>query len=91
MSCLLMIGILKNAPEPKVAEDFFSLGNSAAVKDNNGSYDTVMEDGEDADNVDSEPPPGTTKTVASNQEEVLPEGFFDDPLLDAKVRNSIVL
>jgi hypothetical protein len=83
-----LAGILKNAPEPKVPEDFFDLGNRAAVKEINRNEDTLMEDGEDSDD-DSEPPPETTKTVASNQEEVLPEGFFDDPLLDAKVRINV--
>lgn len=82
-----MAGILKNAPEPKVPEDFFDLGNCAAVEEIKRNEDTLMEDGEDSDD-DSEPPPETTKTVASSQEEVLPEGFFDDPLLDAKVRNN---
>jgi hypothetical protein len=84
----LIVGILKNAPEPQVPEEFFDLGNRTAVKEINGNEDTVMEDGEDADE-DSEPSPDTTKTVASGQEDVLPEGFFDDPLLDAKVRNVV--
>jgi hypothetical protein len=83
-----MVGILKNAPEPKVPEDFFDLGNRPAVKEINGNEDTAMEDGEDSGD-DSKPSPDTTKTAASSQEEVLPEGFFDDPLLDAKVRNSV--
>ncbi|XP_023722543.1 zinc finger protein 830 [Cryptotermes secundus] len=80
-------GILKNAPQPKVPEDFFDLGNHATVEEVNRNEDTVMEDGEYPSDDDSEPPPETTKTVASSQEEVLPEGFFDDPLLDAKARN----
>lgn len=80
-------GILKNAPEPKVPEDFFDLGNCAATQEINSNEDALMEDGEDADDDDSEPSPETTKTVASSQEDVLPEGFFDDPLLDAKARN----
>jgi hypothetical protein len=84
-----MAGILKNAPEPKVPEDFFDLGNHAATQEINQNEDTLMEDGEDTDDDDSEPSPETTKTVASSQEEVLPEGFFDDPLLDAKVSNIV--
>ncbi|PNF28637.1 hypothetical protein B7P43_G08707 [Cryptotermes secundus] len=79
-------GILKNAPQPKMPEDLFDLENHAIVEVNRNE-ETVMEDGEDPSDDDSEPPPETTKTVASNQEEVLPEGFFDDPLLDAKARN----
>jgi hypothetical protein len=89
----LIVGILKNAPEPQVPEDFFDLGNCAAVKEINGNEDTVMEDEEDEkdadDDDDSKSSPDTTKTVASSQEEVLPEGFFDDPLLDAKVSNAV--
>jgi hypothetical protein len=46
---------------------------------------TVMEDEVLADKKDSEPPQQPTKAVPSCQEEALPEGFFDDPLLDAKV------
>jgi hypothetical protein len=79
-----MVGILKNAPELKVPRDFFDLGNDAAVQEVNQIEKTVMDD-EVADNKDSEPPHQPIKTVASHQEEALPEGFFDDPLLDAKV------
>jgi hypothetical protein len=85
----LMVGILKNAPEPKAPNDFFDLGNLGAVEEINQNEDTVMEVGEDGDSDDSEPSPETTKTVPSSQEDTLPEGFFDDPLLDAKVRNSV--
>jgi hypothetical protein len=66
------------------------LANCAPVEEINQKEDTLMEDGEDVDD-DSEPPHETTKTVASSQGEVLPEGFFDDPLLDAKVRNNVTL
>lgn len=80
-------GILKNSPEPKVPRDFFDLGNHAAVEEMNQTQNTVMEDEVVADNKDSEPSCQPIKTVASFQEEALPEGFFDDPLLDAKARN----
>jgi hypothetical protein len=81
----LMVGILKNAPELKVPNDFFDLGNDAAVQEMNQLQKTGMEDEDVADNKDSEPPHQPTKTLPSSQEDSLPEGFFDDPLLDAKV------
>jgi hypothetical protein len=81
----LMVGILKNAPELKVPKDFFDLGNDATVQEMNQMQKTVKEDEVVADNKDSEPPHQPTKTVPLCQEEALPEGFFDDPLLDAKV------
>jgi hypothetical protein len=84
-----MVGILKNAPEPKVPKDFFDLGIHVAVEERNETEGTMMEDGKDTDSDDSEPSPQPTKTVACSQEEALPEGFFDDPLLDAKVRNTV--
>jgi len=79
-------GILKNAPELKVPKDFFDLGNDATAQEMDQMQKTVMEDEVVADN-DSEPPHQPTKTVPLCQEEALPEGFFDDPLLDAKARN----
>jgi hypothetical protein len=84
-----MVGILKNAPEPKVPRDFFDLGNHEAVEEMNQTQDTVMDDEVVADSKDSESSCQPTKTVASCQEETLPEGFFDDPLLDAKVRHTL--
>jgi hypothetical protein len=86
-----MVGILKNSPEPKVPRDFFDLGNHAAVEEMNQTQNTVMEDEVVADNKDSEPSCQPIKTVASFQEEALPEGFFDDPLLDAKVRHTVLI
>jgi hypothetical protein len=85
-----MVGILKNAPEPKVPRDFFDLGNHATVEEVNRTQKAVMEDEVVEDNKDSEPSRQSTKTVASCQEEALPEGFFDDPLLDAKVRYTVL-
>lgn len=84
-----MVGILKNAPEPEVPKDDIDLRSRVAVEERNDTEDVVMEDGKDTDSDDSEPLPQPTKTVVSNQEEALPEGFFDDPLLDAKVRNTV--
>jgi hypothetical protein len=79
-----MVGILKNAPELKVPKDFFDLGNDAAVQETNQLQKTEMEDEDVVGNKDSELPHQPTKTVPSCQEEALPEGFFDDPLQDAK-------
>jgi len=79
-----MVGILKNAPELKVPKDFFDLGNDATAQEMNHIQKTVVEDEVVPDN-DSEPLHQPTKTVPLCQEEALPEGFFDDPLLDAKV------
>jgi len=81
----LMVGILKNAPELKVPKDLFDLGNDVTVQEMNQMQNPVKEDEVVADNKDSEPPHQPTKTVPLCQEEALPEGFFDDPLLDAKV------
>jgi hypothetical protein len=86
-----MVGILKNASEPKVPKDFFNLGSDVAVEERNETEGTVKEDAEDTESEDAESSPPPTKTVASSQEEALPEGFFDDPLLDAKVRNTVKL
>jgi hypothetical protein len=84
-----MVGILKNAPEPKVPKDFFDSESHVAVEEVNQTEDATMEDAKDADSDDSEPSPQPVKTVVSSHEEALPEGFFDDPLLDAKVRNTV--
>jgi hypothetical protein len=82
-----MVGILKSAQEPKVPNDFFDLGRHVAVEERSETEGTVMEDRKDTDSDDSEPSLQLTKAVVCSQEEALPEGFFDDPLLDAKVRN----
>ncbi|XP_069686735.1 zinc finger protein 830 [Periplaneta americana] len=84
-------GILKNAPPAKVPDDFFDSGNHVAIKEISQHEIVEPEDTKntntDSDDSAPSPPSQIPKTVVSSQEETLPEGFFDDPLLDAKARN----
>ena len=69
--------------------DFFDLGTkSNLVETENKVSDEEKEDSkpEESINESEEAPAQSAKVPVTTQEDALPEGFFDDPLLDAKVR-----
>lgn len=84
-------GILKNNQEPKVPIDFFDLETKSNAVEAESKVNNIekTDDSESADSDDESEEvvaqPG--KLPATTHEETLPEGFFDDPLLDAKARN----
>jgi hypothetical protein len=73
---LIFVGILKN----KSAELPVQFVNSNNVFENNPQTSSVLDTSSQMD-VDVEP--SSSKSTNPNE---LPEGFFDDPIMDAKVR-----
>lgn len=71
-------GILKNykAPPERVPNDFFESPMPTSSKTTNDNQETDEKMDEQAENIDINLDKGE-----------LPKGFFDDPMLDAKIRN----
>lgn len=89
----ILAGILKNAP-PKPAvtsipNDFFDSDEPVTHKQNihvNSSRPAVAPEGLEAPSEDFEVAESNGDTPAqSARSETIPEGFFDDPIMDAKV------
>lgn len=88
-------GILKNAPPKPVSSnlpgDFFDLnGGTSHIQNPVSSNVSVVPVQEDnvVDNVDMEiSDDQEVSSQAQNRSETLPEGFFDDPIMDAKVNS----
>uniref|UniRef100_A0A1B6LLH5 Zinc finger protein 830 n=1 Tax=Graphocephala atropunctata TaxID=36148 RepID=A0A1B6LLH5_9HEMI len=81
-------GILKNAPTPKLPEDFFESKIKSKTTPDVGvdeAPDEPTEMPQSAEAMETEA--GAEEEGAGLSKDPLPEGFFDDPVMDAKARN----
>lgn len=79
--------ILKNAPQPRLPDGFFDSQNKTSVVAQTAvSNETEpMEEEETEKDVESEEDKDASQPEVKDNP--LPEGFFDDPVMDAKARN----
>lgn len=80
-------GILKNAPTPKLPEGFFDSEIKSSPVPNyeqniNKPMGLQLNEAIPTSSADDEPEP---MEMDAESKDPLPEGFFDDPVLDAKV------
>lgn len=79
--------ILKNAPQPRLPDGFFDSQNKTSIVAQTAvSNETEpMEEEETEKDVESEEEKDASQPEVKDNP--LPEGFFDDPVMDAKARN----
>uniref|UniRef100_A0A1B6K007 Zinc finger protein 830 n=1 Tax=Homalodisca liturata TaxID=320908 RepID=A0A1B6K007_9HEMI len=86
-------GILKNAPAPKLPEGFFESEIKSQLKTE--AVKEITSDGNAGFSPEMAPKPleameteeETDEEATGQSKDPLPEGFFDDPVMDAKARN----